>query len=113
MFLVLLFIGTQVFPGIAFPDASTQKRHRSPTNHLLNEGTIVMEDDVMLLETMDPDDVISAIEISSNDGVTVEHINGCFSSRCSVDLSHLSAGQYTIQASTANENLFSESIEIK
>ncbi|MEL6862774.1 MAG: hypothetical protein AAFP19_00075 [Bacteroidota bacterium] len=75
-------------------------------------GSIVMEDDIMHINTHNSEDPVVKIELYTSSHQLIIDANGCFAPICQVDLSHLAKGQYKVLVMTAFGNSFSETISL-
>ena len=102
--------------GCTSPFVSSLTTGHSPSvtkSHYVNNVTIVMEDDVMRVNTADSNDSISKVEIYTMEDQKVLDIYGCFTNSCAVDISMLEANQYTVIINTVFGNPFSGTILIE
>ena len=94
---------------------STAAMANSPNTIISNnvgDGTIVMEDDIMFLDSGNSLDLITLIKILDDHGNLVQTIPGCNKGSCQIDLSNFSSGNYLVQVIITGGNIFSGNIII-
>ncbi len=79
----------------------------------LLQGSIVMEDEVMLkVDTGSPEDPVSTIEVFLYSGDLLLEVSTCNTQQCAINLSSLAAGSYTIVVTTSSNRVFSSLVQI-
>lgn len=76
------------------------------------DGIIVMEDDVMRIDTNDTINHVVKVEIYKTCGQKVLVLNGCHASVCSFKLNKLISDQYVVSVSTSLGNVITEIVTI-
>ena len=73
-------------------------------------GIIVMEDDIMRVETGKSEELVTSVKIFNSTGALIYQNSGCGASVCSYNLSHLEDGTYTSTVSTSGTHSFTQQI---
>ncbi|MGB1243562.1 MAG: hypothetical protein ACPG49_13625, partial [Chitinophagales bacterium] len=76
-------------------------------------GTIVMIEDILSVNSNDPNNSITKVEVYSVTQILVHEETQCHSSICSTNLGHLAPAEYFVVAYVQSGNIFSAHILIR
>lgn len=112
-FVLAMLIGNFLLPGNTYSYTKGTELHLQDIQCTVEgNGYIVMEDDVMLVDTEDASDPIMRIEVFSDEDEKVLDIGDVFVSQHSVDLRDLLPGRYLVNVYTAQQS-FSSFVNVK
>lgn len=75
-------------------------------------SSIVMDDDVMMVDVNDAFAMVEYVEVSHQNTFSTAVFEGCSSSTCYFDLSHLISGDYAVTVWLSDGSVFCGTIEI-
>ncbi|MEZ4849748.1 MAG: hypothetical protein R3B93_14270 [Bacteroidia bacterium] len=107
--LIIMFAGIFILPICL--NALTFTTPVTSISSLGGGITIVMEDDILFVNSGEPEDPVDHIVVSQNSEV-VHTENNCGSQVCTTSLAHLESGIYMVEAFTEQGNYKSQDIVV-
>lgn len=108
-FLAVLFLFCLTANAAVFPVLEQQESITLPVNDV---SIIVMEEDVLIVNSNDSNDFINLIEVTSSGGTVVASTSCPSDFSCSMDLSNLENGSYNVLVTTSNDNTSLQTIHL-